>query len=410
MGEGVTSVKKVGVGALVVAELVSVLGTRMTYLALPWFVLVTTGSAGKMSIVLAAELVPMALLGVPSGTVVQRLGARNTMLISDFARAPLLALIPVLHAVGALSFGVLIAIVVVLGCFMSPYFASQRVILPELVGEDERLMSQGNSLIEGGSALAALIGPALAGLLIPLLGAPNVLYVDAATYAVSFLLILAFVPRRKPVAAEAVEHGVLAGLRFLLHDRLLAPMAVTVIGFGFLSAGLSAGLPVYAFEEFNGSSRIAGLFYAALGAGALVGSLLAVVAVRKVTPLRLAGFAMLAFPIPLWVLPFLPPAPVVVTALLLATLFTPFVNGPTIAVLTARTPEALRAKVMTAVVSVNTLAAPLGYLIAGQVLEHWGVVPLFTAVVAGITWMAVVFAAIVFRHRKEDAALEPAPS
>jgi MFS family permease len=410
MGEGVTSVKKVGVGALVVAELVSVLGTRMTYLALPWFVLVTTGSAGKMSIVLAAELVPMALLGVPSGTVVQRLGARNTMLISDFARAPLLALIPVLHAVGALSFGVLIAIVVVLGCFMSPYFASQRVILPELVGEDERLMSQGNSLIEGGSALAALIGPALAGLLIPLLGAPNVLYVDAATYAVSFLLILAFVPRRKPVAAEAVEHGALAGLRFLLHDRLLAPMAVTVIGFGFLSAGLSAGLPVYAFEEFNGSSRIAGLFYAALGAGALVGSLLAVVAVRKVTPLRLAGFAMLAFPIPLWVLPFLPPAPVVVTALLLATLFTPFVNGPTIAVLTARTPEALRAKVMTAVVSVNTLAAPLGYLIAGQVLEHWGVVPLFTAVVAGITWMAVVFAAIVFRHRKEDAALEPAPS
>jgi MFS family permease len=410
MGEGVTSVKKVGVGALVVAELVSVLGTRMTYLALPWFVLVTTGSAGKMSIVLAAELVPMALLGVPSGTVVQRLGARNTMLISDFARAPLLALIPVLHAVGALSFGVLIAIVVVLGCFMSPYFASQRVILPELVGEDERLMSQGNSLIEGGSALAALIGPALAGLLIPLLGAPSVLYVDAATYAVSFLLILAFVPRRKPVAAEAVEHGALAGLRFLLHDRLLAPMAVTVIGFGFLSAGLSAGLPVYAFEEFNGSSRIAGLFYAALGAGALVGSLLAVVAVRKVTPLRLAGFAMLAFPIPLWVLPFLPPAPVVVTALLLATLFTPFVNGPTIAVLTARTPEALRAKVMTAVVSVNTLAAPLGYLIAGQVLEHWGVVPLFTAVVAGITWMAVVFAAIVFRHRKEDAALEPAPS
>jgi MFS family permease len=410
MGEGVTSVKKVGVGALVVAELVSVLGTRMTYLALPWFVLVTTGSAGKMSIVLAAELVPMALLGVPSGTVVQRLGARNTMLISDFARAPLLALIPVLHAVGALSFGVLIAIVVVLGCFMSPYFASQRVILPELVGEDERLMSQGNSLIEGGSALAALIGPALAGLLIPLLGAPSVLYVDAATYAVSFLLILAFVPRRKPVAAEAVEHGVLAGLRFLLHDRLLAPMAVTVIGFGFLSAGLSAGLPVYAFEEFNGSSRIAGLFYAALGAGALVGSLLAVVAVRKVTPLRLAGFAMLAFPIPLWVLPFLPPAPVVVTALLLATLFTPFVNGPTIAVLTARTPEALRAKVMTAVVSVNTLAAPLGYLIAGQVLEHWGVVPLFSAVVAGITWMAVVFAAIVFRHREEDVALEPAPT
>ena len=73
-------------------------------------------------------------------------------------------------------------------------------------------------------------------------------------------------------------------------------------------------------------------------------------------------------------------------------------NGPIIAVLTARTPEALRAKVMTAVISVNTLAAPLGFLIAGQVLEQWGVVPLFTAVVGGMTAMAIVFASIVLRH------------
>jgi hypothetical protein len=72
-------------------------------------------------------------------------------------------------------------------------------------------------------------------------------------------------------------------------------------------------------------------------------------------------------------------------SLLLATVFTPLINGPTIAVLTARTPEALRAKVMTAVISVSTLAGPLGFLVAGQVLEHWGVVPLFTAVAAGIT-------------------------
>ena len=51
-------------------------------------------------------------------------------------------------------------------------------------------MSQANSLIEGGTAAAALIGPALAGILIPLLGAPNVLYIDAGTYLVAFLLVL----------------------------------------------------------------------------------------------------------------------------------------------------------------------------------------------------------------------------
>jgi predicted MFS family arabinose efflux permease len=122
--------------------------------------------------------------------------------------------------------------------------------------------------------------------------------------------------------------------------------------------------------------------------------------------LRLAAFGVIAFSIPLWVLPFLPPWPVVFGALFLATFFTPLINGPTLAVLTARTPPDLRAKVMTAVITVNTLAAPLGYLIAGQVLERWGIVPLFTAVVLGITCIAIVFAAITWRHSDDG---KPAP-
>src|SRR5215210_231644 len=87
----VQTVNRTAVGALVVAEVVSTLGSRMTYLALPWFVLVTTGSPGKMSIVLAVQLAPMALLRIPSGSVVQRLGGRTTMLLSDIARVPLMA-------------------------------------------------------------------------------------------------------------------------------------------------------------------------------------------------------------------------------------------------------------------------------------------------------------------------------
>jgi MFS family permease len=401
-------VKKSAVSALVLAETVSVLGTRMTYLALPWFVLVTTGSPGKMSLVLAAEILPMAILGIPSGTVVQRLGSRTTMLISDFARAPILAAIPLLNSAGVLSFGLLLAIVALLGCFMPPYFAAQRTILPELVGEDETRMSQANSSIEGGTAFAALVGPVLAGALIPFIGAPNVLYVDAATYLVAFGLVLALVPRRKAVAAAA-QRGVLAGLRFLRNDRFLAALAATAVGYGFFGAGMSAGLPVYAYDEFNGRSWIAGLFYAALGAGALVGSLLAVVAVRKIAPLRLAGYAALVFVLPLWVLPLLPPWPIVFVALFVATLFTPLINGPIIAVLTTRTPAELRAKVMTAVISINTLAAPLGFLVAGQVLDRWGVAPLFAAVVLGMTWMGIVLATIVLRHREpaDSPAVQP---
>ncbi|HEY7208009.1 MAG TPA: MFS transporter [Gaiellaceae bacterium] len=396
-------VEKRAVGALVLAETISVLGTRMTYLALPWLVLVTTGSPGKMSLVLAAELVPMAVLGIPSGMVVQRLGSRRTMLLADLARAPILASIPLLHAAGALGFGLLLAIVALLGSFTAPYIASQRTILPALVGEDETRMAQANSSIEGGSAVASLAGPAFAGLLIPLVGAPNVLYVDAATYLGAFLLVLLFVPRREAIVS-ALERGVLAGLRFVLADDLLAPLAATTVVFGFLGAGLTAGIPFFAFDQFDGRAWIGGLFYAALGAGTVVGSVLAVLAVRRVAPLRLAAIGILGFAAPLWVLPFLPPWPVVCIALCAAGLFTPLVNGPIIAVLTARTPEHLRAKVLTAVISVSTLAAPLGFLVAGQALEHWGVATLFAAVVAGVTLMALVFAAITWRRSGSETA------
>ena len=392
--------KKTPLVALVSAEIVSILGSRMTYLALPWFVLVTTGSPSKMTLVLAAEIAPMALLGIPSGMVVERLGARTTMLVCDAARVPLLAALPLLHAADALSFPLLLALVFALGCFMAPYFAAQRVILPELVGEDETTIAQANSVIEGGTAFAALAGPALAGLLIPILGAPNVLYVDAATYAVAFLLLAGFVPKTKRLGQRAT-HGVLAGIQFLLRDKLLGPLGGTVVVLNFLGAGLSATLPFYAFDEFSGDSKIAGLFFTAMGAGAVIGSIAAVVVVKRFPPLRLAALGIVALTLPLWLLPLDLPAWGVMAALFTATLFTPLVNGPVIGVITARTPVDLRPKMMTALISLSTLSAPAGFLVAGQLLEPWGVERVFAAIAIGMTASALAFAAIALRHREE---------
>jgi MFS family permease len=397
----VTVVRTTSVWALVGAEVLSILGTRMTYLALPWFVLVTTGSPSRMTVVLAVEMIPMALFGVPSGTLVQRYGARTTMLVSDFVRVPLIVSIPVLHAEDALSFGLLLVLVFLLGCFMAPYFASQRVILPELVGEDERAMSQANSMIEGGTAVAALAGPALAGVLIPFLDAPTILYIDAATYAAAFLLVLAFVPKREAAPAAGETGGILAGIRFVFTDKLLTPLTVIIVCFGFLSAGVSAALPFYAFDEFE-SARVAGFFYSALGAGALVGTVFAVMFVKRVRPLRVAGIAILGFALPLWVLPFQPPLAVIFPALFAATLFTPLVNGPLIGVLTKRTPALLRPKMMTALMTLSTLAAPGGFLVAGQIIERWGVVPVFAVTAAGVSVLALAFSFIVLTYGGED--------
>ena len=157
------------IAALLGAETISSLGTQMTWLALPWFVLVTTGSPSRMGIVFAAEVAPMAVLGIASGGVVQRLGARRSMLVSDFARAPLIALVPVLHRAGVLSFGLIVALVALASLFTVPYFSSQRLILPEVLGDDEQAVTQANSLFEA-TRVTAFVGPAVAGVLIGAIG------------------------------------------------------------------------------------------------------------------------------------------------------------------------------------------------------------------------------------------------
>jgi len=92
-----TILRNRSLAAILSAELVSLTGSAMTLVALPWFVLLTTGSTAKMGWVLAAELLPVGLFGIPSGSLIARLGAKRTMNISDAARVPLMTAIPVLH-------------------------------------------------------------------------------------------------------------------------------------------------------------------------------------------------------------------------------------------------------------------------------------------------------------------------
>lgn len=389
--------------ALLTAEVVSSLGSQMTFLALPWFVLETTGSPTKMGLVLAAELAPIALLGIPSGTVVARYGARLTMVVSDLVRAPLLASVPLLHALGWLSFPVLLVIVAFVGVFIAPYFSSQRLILPELVGDDERTVARANAVVEGAQRATSLLGPAAAGLLIAAFSAPVVLYVDAATFLVSCALLAAFVPKRQPLPQTDEGGGVLAGIRFLLRDRFLRVLGGTALVTNGLGQMLAAGLTVLAYEEYS-SSRVAGLLFASFGAGAVLGSLVAVRVVGRHDPLRLGAVAFVAFTLPIFVLAVDVPVPVAMLAIAGSSFFGPLVNAPLIGVITMRTPEALRAKVMTAVLTTAMLAGPAGMVLAGPLLGAWGPRPVFLLVAAGQLLATIPFAVVAFGARTADVS------
>jgi hypothetical protein len=86
--------------ALLVSEVVSSLGSLMSVVALPWFVLATSGSPARMGIVLAAESAPLLVFAVPSSAIVARLGVRRTLLACDLAWMVVTTAIPITHFAG----------------------------------------------------------------------------------------------------------------------------------------------------------------------------------------------------------------------------------------------------------------------------------------------------------------------
>jgi MFS family permease len=390
------------IAALLVAEAVSSIGTRLTWLALPWFVLVTTGSPTRMGFVFVAELVPMALLGVPSGAVVQRIGARQTMLVCDFARAPIIAAVPLLHHAGLLSYPLILALTAAMGVFTAPYFASQRLVLPEILGEDEQLLAQANSVVEGTQRFTLLLGNAVAGVFIAWLGAANVLWLDAATFLFAFAVVGLLVPRGRPVDVEEESRGVFAGLKYIARDRLLGLATVAILAFGLLMPFVFASLPVLAFVRYGEDPKIAGWLLASWGAGALAGAAIAYRAVARFEPLRLAGFACVAMVLPLWLLVMNLPAAGVGAVLFTSALFIPLINAPFIAVLTRRTPVSLRPKVMTALISAESVTGPIGYALAGPALSGLGLRTVYLLTAIGMTAVALMFLAATARGQPAE--------
>ena len=311
-----------------------------------------------MGWVLGAEMLPMGLFGIFAGTLIARLGAKRAMLISDAARGPLMLVLPILHWTGHLSFGALLAASFAVGCFAAPYFSSSRLVIPEVAGEDENAVAQVSALMSGANQLTLIIGPVLAGVLIAATSPSTVLVVDASTYVFSFLTIAIVVRAGGRIAQTEESKGVLAGLRFLRRDPLLGPAALAACSINLFAQGIIVGVNALAYFHYDADAHVAGFLFGAFGAGALLGALVAQQLAAKADLQKLAAFAIVAMPLPIFLLGMSLPWGVAMIVLAAFAFFTPLVNAPIIGILTVRTPEALRPKVMTAVITVATAGRP----------------------------------------------------
>jgi predicted MFS family arabinose efflux permease len=340
---------------------------------------------------MAAEFVGTAVLGTPSSRPAAALGPRRTMLTSDLMRAPLVALIPILHWAGVLSLPVLLVIGLAVGAFFPAYASSQQLVLASLVRDDETRLSRVGGLLGSVNETASFAGPALGGLLVALIGPAAVLLIDAGSFLVAFTLVALLVSATPRTGVAEEDASPLRGLRYIARDRALLRkvMGVAIIEIGWTA--MMATLPVLAFRRYGSGARLAGWFLASYGAGSVIGGLLSSRAKGssdRTATLAVAGMAAatlpLVFALPAWAVALAVGANGLCSGLFFPRFF---------AAVTIRTPPELRPTVMTSTMTAISSTGPLGFLGAGLLLQHLeSPTAGFTLVVAAMTLGAAVVA------------------
>jgi predicted MFS family arabinose efflux permease len=163
---------------------------------------------------------------------------------------------------------------------------------------------------------------------------------------------------------------------------------------------LFAGVPVLVFEDFGKHAATAGWIIAAFGGGAILGNAVSYRYLRRVDSLLWASLGLLVESLPLWLLPLPISAAAVAAAVLLVGVVNGLVNPALHSLFTLRPPAAVRAKVMTATLTLSQAGAPLALVAAGPAFAAFGARPVFAAVALTQTCARVIAASVGLRVRR----------
>ena len=173
---------------------IATVGLRVSAIAIPWFVLTSSGSAVQTGLVVAAELGPYVLAKAVGGPLVDRLGQRRVSIVADVLSAGLFALIPLLHHLGALPLPVLLVIVAIAGALRGPGDAAKHTMAPLVATAAGTPLTRVTGLLAAIERSAGLVAPGLAALLITAFGPPATVLVTAICFGISALVVLGCIP------------------------------------------------------------------------------------------------------------------------------------------------------------------------------------------------------------------------
>lgn len=176
----------------------SLLGNGIAALVIPWFVFKLTGSAvATASVVLVGQL-PNIFVGLFSGPIIDRIGAKRVSLISDAINALAVLLIPLFFSLGLLDTALLAFLVFLSQVIDIPGQTSREVMIPAFIEEDHLPREKVNGFASLIETAADFVAPLVAGILLSVMAAAWVMVIDALTFVISLLLIGFFVKFKVP--------------------------------------------------------------------------------------------------------------------------------------------------------------------------------------------------------------------
>lgn len=264
-------------GLLFAGQLISQIGDALNKVALLWFVYDLTGSALKMMVIGLLQTIPPLLFGPLIGVYLDRLSKKRVMIWVDLLRTLLVLLIPTLYAAQALTLERLY-ILVFLTAIVSTVFGPALASAVPLIVERSRFTAA-NAFIQSTTNIGVLMGPAMSGLGIALIGAQNVLYLDAATFLISALCLIP-IRMREPLVSPrwltpsgSMMHDLLIGFRFVfLQHRMVFMLMITAALFNLGASAFMFLLPVFAKQSLGVGPVELGWLWSILGTGMLAAS------------------------------------------------------------------------------------------------------------------------------------------
>lgn len=261
------------IAALWFGQLASIIGDRLYAMTLLWLVLQSTGSTWAVAIVAAAETAPLLLVSLLGGRVVRHAEHLHRLALIDLGRVVVALSVPVLWSNGNVPLGPVVAVAATLATLDGVFAPALQATTTRFSRNDAETRGL-LGLLDSTDRVARILGPGSAGVLLTVLPAVGLFAVNAATFAVSALCLLAahqlHLPARKVSSSAPVPRWL--GLAVLKRDRNIAIATLLRVGCNLVWAAFTLGLPFLLVQELDRGLSSYGLLLAAFGAGNLLGN------------------------------------------------------------------------------------------------------------------------------------------